>query len=127
MNAARPLAHAASAFADAARSSLERAAISLPNGSFQARVCGKMAGMKRTKKPVQVTLQINARTFAEFTQANRKVKRWTGAAPGVEKLMSFMLRAENDAEDIAVIYCFKALRQPLEVIDGYGKRQPRPR
>jgi len=106
---------------------MDRAAISLPNGSFQARVCGKMDGMKRTRKPVQVTLQINARTFAEFTQANRKVKRWTGAAPGVEKLMSFMLRAENDAEDIAVIYCFKALRQPLEVIDGYGKRQPRPR
>ncbi len=81
-----------------------------------------MDGMKRTKKPVQVTLQINARTFAEFTAANRKIKRWTGAAPGVEKLMAFMLRAKNDAEDIAIIYCFKALRQPLEVIDQYRRK-----
>ena len=78
--------------------------------------------MKRIKKPVQATLQINARTFAEFTQANRKIKRWTGAAPGVEKLMAFMLRAENDAEDIAILFCFNALRQPLELIDQYRRK-----
>ena len=78
--------------------------------------------MKRNKKPVQVTLHINPCTFAEFTKANRKIKRWTGEAPGVEKLMSFLLRARNDAEDIAIIYCFKALRQPLEVIDQYRRR-----
>ena len=68
------------------------------------------------------SLQINARTFTEFTQANRKLKCWTGAAPGVEKLMAFMLRAKNDAEDIAIIYCFKALRQPLEVIDEHRRK-----
>ena len=112
----------APAFADAVRSSLKRAAIWLPNGSFQICGCCKIGGMKRTKKPVHVTLQINARTFTEFTQANRTIKRWTGTAPGVEKLMAFMLRAENDAEDIAIIYCFKALRQPIEVIDGYRRR-----
>ena len=78
--------------------------------------------MKRNKKPVQVTLHINARTFAEFNKASRQIKRWTGEAPGVEKLMSFLLRARNDAEDIAIIYCFKALRQPLEVIDQYQGR-----
>ena len=78
--------------------------------------------MKRTKKPVQVTLQINPRTFAEFTEANREIARWTGGAPGVEKLMAFMLRAKNDAEDIATIYCFKALRLPLEVIDEHRRK-----
>ena len=78
--------------------------------------------MKRTKMPVKVTLQINARTFAEFTDANREIAKRTGAAPGVEILMAFMLRAKNDVHDLADIYCYKALRQSPELIAQYHRK-----
>lgn len=97
------------------------AAIWLPNGSFLPFASSYNKEMKHTKKQLHVTLQINARTYTEFARANREIARRTGAAPGAETLMAFMLRAKNDAHDLADIYCFKALRQSPELIAQYQR------
>ena len=78
--------------------------------------------MKHSKKQLQVTLQITARKFKGFVRANREIERRTGAAPGVEALMSLMLDADKDWDDVADIYCYNVLRQSPELIAQYRRK-----
>ena len=70
--------------------------------------------MKRKTKHIALTLNIDLQTLAEFAQASREVARRTGTAPTVEEMMARMLRARDDADDLADMYCYSALKHPLE-------------
>lgn len=70
--------------------------------------------MKRKTKHIALTLNIDTRTLAEFAQASREVARRTGTAPTVEEMMARMLRARNDADDLADMYCYCALKHSAE-------------
>ena len=71
-------------------------------------------GMKCKTKHIALTLNIDTRTLAEFAQASREVGRRTGTAPTVEEMMAHMLKARNDADDLADMYCYCALKHSLE-------------
>ena len=102
------------AFGNAARNKTQRAAIWLPNGSFRGAAVRYLGGMKRKTKHIALTLNIDTRTLAEFAQASREVARRTGTAPTVEEMMARMLRARNDADDLADMYCYCALKHSAE-------------
>ena len=70
--------------------------------------------MKRNCKQIALTLNIDTRTLAEFAQASREVGRRTGTAPAVEEMMAHMLKARNDADDLADMYCYCALKHSAE-------------
>ena len=70
--------------------------------------------MKRKSKHIAITLNIDTRTLAEFTQASREVGRRTGTAPTVEEMMARLLRARDDADDLADMYCYSALKHSAE-------------
>ena len=70
--------------------------------------------MKHKTKHIALTLNIDTRTLAEFAQASREVARRTGTAPTVEEMMARLLRARDDADDLADMYCYSALKHSAE-------------
>ena len=93
---------------------MRRTAIWLPNGSFHRAAVRYPDGMKRKNNHIAITLHIAARTLAEFAQASREVARRTGTAPSVETMMEHRLKARNEADDLAELYCFSVLRHSAE-------------
>ena len=126
LHAAKPRLHAtmtrleraerrsAAAVGDAARTQTKGAAIWLPNGSFRRPVVRYFHDMKCKPKYIALTLNIDTRTLVEFAQASREVARRTGTAPAVEAMMAHMLKARNDADDLADMYCFCVLKHSAE-------------
>lgn len=76
-----------------------------------------------TRKPRKnrqlVTLEILRRRFQVFVEADKEIAKLSGTSPGVEALMASQIEDEDDARDLAAIYCFKVLKLPFEQVSEY--------